>query len=187
MIPVAVNLLQRHRHRHVNTVTHSRTQTCYKGLPDTTRTSAVAHARGNAGRPKTRPARAPNASRLQNPVAPTSRRAGRRTQHSLRVGPQPGRHPDLHSMHLGRHQHVRPEGKRRRTGRPTHPRRDRTQEAFKGKTRASQGQIAASASRLLRASWRPWLHREDAGCGARRTLQRVRRVARIATAHAVDA
>ena len=62
-------------------------------------------------------------------------------------------------MHLGRHQHVRPEGKRRRMGRPTHPRRDRTptraprpRRRFKGKmgkTRASQGRSV----RLGRA-WR---------------------------------
>ena len=49
----------------------------------------------HAGRPKTRPPMATNASRFQKPVAPNSRRARRRTQHSLRVGPQPGRHPGL--------------------------------------------------------------------------------------------
>jgi hypothetical protein len=37
----------------------------------------------HAGRPKTRPARATNVSRFQKPVAPNSRRARRRTQHSL--------------------------------------------------------------------------------------------------------
>eukprot|EP00966_Prymnesium_polylepis_P306332 7078673-Prymnesium_polylepis.1 len=98
-------------------------------------------------------------------------------------------------MHLGRHQHVRPEGERRRMGRPTHPRRDRTptraprlRRRFKGK----MGKLGLPRAKSpLPSDWGglpgPWLHREDAGCGARRTLQRVRRVARIASAHAVDA
>jgi len=64
--------------------------------------------------------------------------------------------------------------------------RPAAQEAFQGQSRAKLG-LHSPCVRLESLPGQPWLHREDAGCGARRTLQRVRRVARIATAHAVDA
>ena len=117
----------------------------------------------HAGRPKTRPPRATNASRFQKPVAPNSRRARRRTQHSLRVGPQPGRHPDLHSMHLGHHQHVRPEGRRRRTGRPTHPSRP---VAPRARSSPSLGLIMADelfAGHSLPRHWGLWTSFQERG------------------------
>ena len=138
-------------------------------------------------------------------VAPNSRRARRRTQHSLRVGPQPGRHPGLvldapraSPTRAARGQTPAHGSTNASTVRQDPNSRPRAQEGvwfnvvYYLQDDASRAKLGLHtgpnrpASRLQRASWQPWLHREDAGCGARRTLQRVRRVARIASAHAVD-
>ena len=97
-------------HTLVKVLAHAR-----RGLPnaiDAPRPSCT-----HAGRPKRRHPRASHALRCAERVEPESRHGAIRrdcTHDPLREGQH-----HLHSMHLGRHQRTRPEGKRLLTGRPT--------------------------------------------------------------------